>query len=133
MQDGGVDFSKLGPRFQQVRKYFGIDQEEMAEELGMNQAILSKFENGSMVYARVLLDVMSYFRDKIDLNYILQPSDKFSLDDPRAFIITHKQLSDYSEQVCEEVRKETREKISTLHQEVDDLLYNMFEKLMMEG
>ena len=133
MQDGGVEFSKLGLRFQQVRKYFGIEQQDMAEELGINPAILSKFENGGMVYARVLLDVMFYFRNKIDLNFILQPGDKFSLDDPRAFIITYKQLGDYSENVCEEVRKETREKINTIHQEVDELLYNMFEKLMMEG
>ena len=52
--------AEIGPRLKLIRQNMGITQRELARELGINQAILSKFERGNMVYASVLLDVLSY-------------------------------------------------------------------------
>ncbi len=111
MVDGELKIKELGPRFKLVREHFGITQKELAEALDMNQAILSKFENGGMVYARVLLDVMDYFRDRVDMNYLLQPEGFFSLDDKRAFLVNG-----------ETDLRQIREIIGKAHQEVEDII-----------
>lgn len=49
----------------------GITQKELAMALGINQAILSKCENGVMVYTSVLLDMFGFYRWKVNLNYLL--------------------------------------------------------------
>ena len=83
MKDGKVSISEIGPRLKLIRQELGITQKQLAQDLDMNQAILSKFENGGMVYASVLLDVLCYFRDRININYLLQPGDGYSLNDER--------------------------------------------------
>ena len=75
MKDGKVTIAEIGPRLKLIRQELGITQKQLAQDLDMNQAILSKFENGGMVYASVLLDVLCYFRDRININYLLQPGD----------------------------------------------------------
>ncbi len=122
MVDGELKIKELGPRFKLVREHFGITQNELAEALDMNQAILSKFENGGMVYARVLLDVMDYFRDRVDMNYLLQPEGFFSLDDKRAFLVNG-----------ETDLRQIREIIGKAHQEVEDIIYRTYNKCMTEG
>ena len=116
-----------------MREHFGISQKELAEALDMNQAILSKFENGGMVYARVLLDVMDYFKDRVDLNYLLQPEGFFSLDDKRAFLVTDEQTDEYMNEVGEADLANVREIIGKAHQEVEDIIYRTFNKCMTEG
>ena len=66
MKDGKVTIAEIGPRLKLIRQELGITQKQLAQDLDMNQAILSKFENGGMVYASVLLDVLCYFRDRIN-------------------------------------------------------------------
>ena len=83
MKDGKVTIAEIGPRLKLIRQELGITQKQLAQDLDMNQAILSKFENGGMVYASVLLDVLCYFRDRININYLLQPGDDYSLNDER--------------------------------------------------
>ena len=133
MVDGELKIKELGPRFKLVREHFGISQKELAEALDMNQAILSKFENGGMVYARVLLDVMDYFKDRVDLNYLLQPEGFFSLDDKRAFLVTDEQTNEYMDEVGEADLAKVREIIGKAHQEVEDIIYRTFNKCMTEG
>jgi len=77
MKDGKVTIAEIGPRLKLIRQELGITQKQLAQDLDMNQAILSKFENGGMVYASVLLDVLCYFRDRININYLLQPGDDY--------------------------------------------------------
>ena len=83
MKDGKVTIAEIGPRLKLIRQELGITQKQLAQDLDMNQAILSKFENGGMVYASVLLDVLCYFRDRINIKYLLQPGDDYSLNDER--------------------------------------------------
>ena len=133
MVDGELKIKELGPRFKLVREHFGITQKELAEALDMNQAILSKFENGGMVYARVLLDVMDYFRDRVDMNYLLQPEGFFSLDDKRAFLVNDEKTDEYMTEVGETDLRQIREIIGKAHQEVEDIIYRTFNKCMTEG
>ena len=83
MKDGKVTIAEIGPRLKLIRQELGITQKQLAQDLDMNQAILSKLENGGMVYASVFLDVLCYFRDRININYLLQPGDDYSLNDER--------------------------------------------------
>ena len=96
-------------------------------------AFTIQFENGGMVYARVLLDVMDYFRDRVDLNYLLQPEGFFSLDDKRAFLVTDEQTDEYMNEVGETDMAKVREIIGKAHQEVEDIIYRTFNKCMTEG
>ena len=62
MKEGHITVAELGPRLKLIRQELGITQKDLAQALDLNQAILSKFENGGMVYASVLLDVLCFFR-----------------------------------------------------------------------
>ena len=133
MVDGELKIKELGPRFKLVREHFGITQKELAEALDMNQAILSKFETGGMVYARVLLDVMDYFRDRVDMNYLLQPEGFFSLDDKPAFLVNDEKTDEYMTEVGETDLRQIREIIGKAQQEVEDIIYRTYNKCMTEG
>lgn len=84
MNEGRIQIAELGPRLKLIRQELGITQKELAQHLDMNQAILSKFENGGMVYASVLLDVLCFFRGKVNINYLLQPGDSYNINDERS-------------------------------------------------
>lgn len=83
MKKGKLTIAELGPRLKEVRQELGVTQRELAQELNINQAIISKFENGGMVYASVLLDILMFFRGSININFLLQPG-KYDFTDERA-------------------------------------------------
>ena len=83
MKEGRITIAELGPRLKLIRQELGITQKDLAQALDLNQAILSKFENGGMVYASVLLDVLCFFRGKLNLNFILQPGEEYNINDER--------------------------------------------------
>ena len=84
MKEGRITIAELGPRLKLIRQELGITQKDLAQALDLNQAILSKFENGGMVYASVLLDVLCFFRGKLNLNFILQPGEEYNINDQPA-------------------------------------------------
>ena len=84
MKEGILTIKELGPRLKLIRQELGITQKELAEALGLRQMLLSKFENGGMVYASVLLDVLCFFRGKVNINYLLQPGDGYDINNDRA-------------------------------------------------
>lgn len=133
MKDGIITISELGPRIRMVREKFGISQKELADAIDTNPAIMSKFENGGMVYARVLLDVMDYFRDKVNLNYLLQPSDDFSLDDPRALCATREQLNALVEETVETEKRNMDEILSKAYQDIHASIDRAAKMCMSEG
>ena len=49
MKDGKVTIAEIGPRLKLIRQELGITQKQLAQDLDMNQAILSKFENGGFL------------------------------------------------------------------------------------
>ncbi|MBR1461797.1 MAG: helix-turn-helix transcriptional regulator [Prevotella sp.] len=133
MKDGMITISELGPRIRMVREKFGISQKELADAIEINTSIMSKFENGGMVYARVLLDVMDYFRDKVNLNYLLQPSDDFSLDDPRAFCATNEQMNALVKETVETEKRNMEEILSRAYQDIQASIDRAAKMCMSEG
>jgi len=139
MKDGKVTIAEIGPRLKLIRQELGITQKQLAQDLDMNQAILSKFENGGMVYASVFLDVLCYFRDRININYLLQPGDDYSLNDERHRFSNDKvrdivldnrrrfaleelrKISGEYSQKCEEIINNTNAFISLQHHNCDDV------------
>lgn len=91
MKEGRITIAELGPRLKLIRQQMGISQKELAQALDMNPAILSKFENGGMVYASILLDVLCFFRGKININFLLQPGDDYNINDERTQFTNNKQ------------------------------------------
>lgn len=128
-----ITISELGPRIRMVREKFGISQKELADAIEINTSIMSKFENGGMVYARVLLDVMDYFRDKVNLNYLLQPSDDFSLDDPRAFCATNEQMNALVKETVETEKRNMEEILSRAYQDIQASIDRAAKMCMSEG
>ena len=84
MKQGEITIAELGPRLKLVRQELGVTQRDLAQDLNINQAIISKFENGGMVYASVLLSILCFFRGQININYLLQPGDEYDLNEERS-------------------------------------------------
>ena len=115
------------------QQWFGISQKELADAIDTNPAIMSKFENGNMVYARVLLDVMDYFRDKVNLNFLLQPGDDFSLDDPRALCATNEQLNALVKETVETERRNIEEIFANASKKILASIDRAAKKCQSEG
>ena len=111
--------AEIGPRLKLIRQNMGITQRELARELGINQAILSKFERGNMVYASVLLDVLSYFRGHIDVNYLLQPGNGFNLNDERHAFSNHSQRDFFIDQIENHTIEKINDSISEAQQDLN--------------
>ena len=119
MFEGKVTMAEIGPRLKLIRQNMGITQRELARELGINQAILSKFERGNMVYASVLLDVLSYFRGHIDVNYLLQPGNSFNLNDERHAFSNHSQRDFFIDQIENHTIEKINDSISEAQQDLN--------------
>lgn len=125
MNEGKVTVADIGPRLKLIRQELGITQKELAMALGMNQAILSKFENGGMVYASVLLDVFCFYRGKVNLNYLLQPGEGYDINDERARYSNNWQHDiimngrrrialERMDKIIDDMRKQCEETVNTL-------------------
>lgn len=122
MKEGKITIAELGPRLKLVRQELGVTQRDLAQALNINQAIISKFENGGMVYASVLLDILCFFRGQININYLLRPGDDYNFNEERARF-----SNDYQRDVVIRSREKVyREKLQKLLEqtakECDDAL-----------
>ena len=115
MKEGHITVAELGPRLKLIRQELGITQKDLAQALDLNQAILSKFENGGMVYASVLLDVLCFFRG----------SDTYDITDERSLCTDNKQHDVIIRGKCKMVRQDMNNAIdevrTKLQQALDDL------------
>jgi len=125
MKEGRITIAELGPRLKLIRQELGITQKDLAQALDLNQAILSKFENGGMVYASVLLDVLCFFRGKLNLNFILQPGEEYNINDERGMYTESKQHDVIIRGKCkmarQDVNKAIEEAKANLQKAIDDL------------
>ena len=124
MKEGRITIAELGPRLKLIRQELGITQKDLAQALDLNQAILSKFENGGMVYASVLLDVLSFFRGKLNLNFLLQPGEEYDINDERGMYTEAKQHDVIIRGKCkmarQDVNKAIEEAKANLQKAIDD-------------
>ena len=125
MKEGYITVAELGPRLKLIRQELGITQKDLAQALDLNQAILSKFENGGMVYASVLLDVLCFFRGKLNLNFLLQPGEEYNINDERGMYTEAKQHDVIIRGKCkmarQDVNKAIEEAKTNLQKAIDDL------------
>ena len=125
MKEGYITVAELGPRLKLIRQELGITQKDLAQALDLNQAILSKFENGGMVYASVLLDVLSFFRGKLNLNFLLQPGEEYDINDERGLCSDNKQHDVIIHGKCKMIRQDMSKAIdeakANLQKAIDDL------------
>ena len=71
MNKNHISVAELGARLKLIRQELGITQKELAQALDLNPATLSKFENGGMVNAAVLLDIICFYHEKYNLDTLL--------------------------------------------------------------
>ena len=125
MKEGYITVAELGPRLKLIRQELGITQKDLAQALDLNQAILSKFENGGMVYASVLLDVLSFFRGTLNLNFLLQPGEEYDINDERGLCSDNKQHDVIIHGKCKMARQDMNKAIdeakAKLQEALDDL------------
>ncbi len=125
MKEGHITVAELGPRLKLIRQELGITQRDLAQALDLNQAILSKFENGGMVYASVLLDVLCFFRGKLNLNFLLQPGDDYNINDERGMFTENKQHDVIIQGKCKVAKQAVSDAIdeakAKLQKAIDDL------------
>lgn len=125
MKEGRITIAELGPRLKLIRQELGITQKDLAQALDLNQAILSKFENGGMVYASVLLDVLCFFRGKLNLNFLLQPGEEYDINDERGLCSDNKQHDVIIHGKCKMIRQDMNKAIyeakAKLQEALDDL------------
>lgn len=63
-----MDAKRLGERLRIIRKHLGIKQQQLAAATKLTQPAISRLENGEEVYSSALLAVLTFYRDKINLN-----------------------------------------------------------------
>ena len=51
-----------------IRKHLGIKQQQLAEATNLTQPAISRLENGEEVYSSALLAVLTFYKDKINLD-----------------------------------------------------------------
>ena len=68
-----MDSKILGERLRMIRKHLEISQQELAKATNLTQPAISRLENGEEVYASALLAVLDFYREKINMDYLLDP------------------------------------------------------------
>jgi transcriptional regulator with XRE-family HTH domain len=56
-----------------IRKHLKISQQQLAKATNLTQPAISRLENGEEVYASALLAVLDFYREKINMDYLLDP------------------------------------------------------------
>lgn len=65
-----MDAKRLGERLRMIRKHLGIKQQQLAEATNLTQPAISRLENGEDVYSSALLAVLTFYKDKVNLDYL---------------------------------------------------------------
>lgn len=68
-----MDAKRLGERLRMIRKNLGIKQQQLAEAINLTQPAISRLENGEEVYSSAILAVLTFYRDKVNLDYLFDP------------------------------------------------------------
>ena len=68
-----MDAKRLGERLRIIRKHLGIRQQQLAAATKLTQPAISRLENGEEVYSSALLAVLTFYRDKVNLDYLFDP------------------------------------------------------------
>ena len=63
-----MNVKQLGDRLRMIRKHLGIKQQQLAEATNLTQPAISRLENGEEVYSSALLAVLTFYKDKINLD-----------------------------------------------------------------
>ena len=76
-----MDAKRLGERLRIIRKQLGIKQQQLAAATKLTQPAISRLENGEEVYSSALLAVLTFYRDKVNLDFLFdsdQDINKYS-------------------------------------------------------
>ena len=133
MKQGEITIAELGPRLKLVRQELGVTQRDLAQALNINQAIISKFENGGMVYASVLLSILCFFRGQININYLLQPGDEYDLNEERSRFHNDEQRDIVIHAREKIARDKIRKMLEQTAKECDDALSKFAEFCLSEN
>ena len=133
MKQGEITIAELGPRLKLVRQELGVTQRDLAQDLNINQAIISKFENGGMVYASVLLSILCFFRGQININYLLQPGDEYDLNEERSRFHNDEQRDIVIHAREKIARDKIRKMLEQTAKECDDALSKFAEFCLSEN
>lgn len=68
-----MDAKRLGERLRMIRKHLGIKQQQLAEATNLTQPAISRLENGEEIYSSAILAVLTFYRDKVNLDYLFDP------------------------------------------------------------
>lgn len=111
-----MDLQQLGERLQQTRKRLGLTQKDLSTATQLSQTSISRLENGEEVYASVLMTVLSYYQEKISLDYLL--SQDFNVTSNHLFFRNMKesrqQLSNQIVRISNSLRLSTQAYIQQL-------------------
>lgn len=68
-----MDAKRFGERLRMIRKHLGIKQQQLAEATNLTQPAISRLENGEEVYSSAILAILTFYRDKVNLDYLFDP------------------------------------------------------------
>ena len=68
-----MDAKRLGERLRIIRKQLGIKQQQLAAATKLTQPAVSRLENGEEVYSSALLAVLTFYREKVNLDCLFDP------------------------------------------------------------
>ena len=111
-----MDLKQLGERLQQTRKRLGLTQKDLSTATQISQTSISRLENGEEVYASVLITVLSYYQERVSLDYLL--SQDFNVTSNHLFLQnmeeSRQQLSNQIQRIANSLSLSTQSFIQQL-------------------
>lgn len=110
-----MDLKVLGERLRMIRRHLGLKQQQLADATNLTQPAISRLEKGEEVYASTLLDVLSFYRDKVYIDNLL--AIDFDTDQNSSLYSSRQETQQSLSQSLEDIAirlDQTREQIEAL-------------------
>ena len=91
-----MNVKQLGDRLRMIRKHLGIKQQQLAEATNLTQPAISRLENGEEVYSSALLAVLTFCKDKVNLD---------NLFDTNLDVGDHSQIYCSRNEICQKLNR----------------------------
>jgi len=103
----------VGERLKNIRVDLGMTQSHVANDLNINQSMVSKIENGQVVHSDTLLAMLVYYGQVANISFLL--SEEFSLANRDILYNKNKILASVAKEKLKLLREE-------FDKSVDDIL-----------
>ncbi len=121
-----VDVKQMGTRFSMIRKAMGLNQKQVAAELGSTQIKISAIERGTNVISPLFLRCILFYTQYVSSEVLFAP--QFDIEDPNLFT-KNAALVNVARQKLELLKNEMLKEMDECKQKLDNRLSSAIDLL----